>query len=105
MTYEEYSMEVSNYKPFTTYYTDLSIAEHFGENAIRDTVKRAIKYKINDDYIIELCITLNHKCWIHYGQGNEKLSRLYADLYYEVRDWCFENFKGETLSKFIRLTD
>lgn len=105
MTYQEYSEEVSGYTPFTTYYQDLTIAEHFGKKAIEDTVKRAIKYRINADYIIELCITLNHKCWIHYGNGNTNLSQIYSDLYYAVRDWCFDNLKGDDLTKFIRLTD
>ena len=105
MTYTEYSMAVSNYKPFTTYYDDLTIAEHFGPKAIIDTVKNAIKHNLGYKYLTELCMTTNHKCWIWYERGNTKLSELYGELYYFVRDWCFDHLKGEELSYFIDTTD
>jgi hypothetical protein len=106
MTYAEYCYEMTGYKPFTTYYSDLSIAEPFGKDAIVDTVRRAIKHKINNDYIIELCIVLNHKSWIWYDRDeNSPFVKIYSDLYYMVRDWCFDNLKGADLQKFIRLTD
>ncbi len=105
MTYSEYCIANFGYKPFTTYYDDLTIAEHFGDSAIVDTVKNAIKHSLGYKYLTELCMTVNHKCWIWYERGNEHLSALYSELYYYLRDWCLDHFKGEELSYFIDTTD
>lgn len=105
MTYTQYSQEVSNYTPFTTYYDDLTIAEHFGSKAIVDTVKHAIKHNLGYKYLTELCMTLNHKCWIWYGRGNNSLSELYSELFYYVKDWCLDHFKEDELHYFFEITD
>jgi hypothetical protein len=105
MTYAEYSMEMSNYKPFTTYYDDLTIAEHFGKDAIVDTVKRALKHNLGYKYLTELCMTLNHKCWIWYGRNNSDLSELYGELYYFVKDWCLDHFTEEENEYFFQIMD
>ena len=105
MTYAEYCKELTGYTPFTTYYDDLTIAEPFGTDAIKDTVDRALKHNLGYKYITELCMVVNHKSWIWYSRGNNELSEFYADLYYYVRDWCFENLKGDELHYFIETTD
>lgn len=92
------------YKQITTFYEDFSIADHFGISAIKDTYKRAFKsWKTNTEYVTELDMVLNWKSWEH--QDREDYCKLYSDLYYELRDWCFENLKGEDLEYYIRTTD
>lgn len=52
--------ELTGYTPRTTFYMDFSIADHFGEAAIRDTYKRAFKsWKNNVEYLTELVMALN----------------------------------------------
>ena len=95
---------MTGYKPMTTFYEDLSIADMFGEKAIKDTYKRVFKsWKHDYKYITEFIMALNWKSWEH--QYNETYCKLYADLYYEARDWAFDHLKGEELQYFIRTTD
>ena len=96
--------EMTGYKPFTTFYEDLSIADGFGETAIRDTYKRVFKTWSRDyKYITEFIMALNWKAFEH--EQNEAYCRLYSNLYYEARDWAFDNLAGEELQYFIETTD
>ncbi len=95
-----------NYEFKTTFWSDFSIADRFGAEAVVDTCKRAFKeWKNNVEYVTELVMVLNWKCFTHYDKGNETLSELYSKLFYDVRDWCFDNLKGEELQYFIRTID
>lgn len=97
--------EQTGYKPITTFYTDFSIADKFGINAIKDTYKRAFEgWKTNFRYITELVMVLNWKCWRWY-EHNDEYSKLYCALYEELNDWCFDNLKGQELEYFIQVTD
>ena len=96
----------TGYKPLTTFYLDFSIADAFGESAIRDTYKRAFEgWKTNCKYITELVMVLNWKCWEHYNTKNILISELYGKLYYELDEWCLNNLKEDDLSYYIHTTD
>lgn len=98
--------ELTGYKPKTTFYSDFSIADRFGINAIKDTYNRAFKnWKDDIEYLTELVMVLNWKCWQHYEENNRKLSKVYSELFGELSDWCFDNLKGNELEYFIRTTD
>ena len=59
-----------NYEYFTTFWSDFSIAERFGYEAIDDTAERAYEEWKNDvKYLTELVMILNHKCWMYYHDG------------------------------------
>jgi len=93
------------YEVRTTFYEDFSIADNFGLFAIKDTYKRAFKeWKNNVEYITELNMVLNWKGFRWYDV-NEKYSELYFSLFTELREWCFENLKGEDLEYYIKTTD
>lgn len=95
-----------NYEFKTTFWMDFSIADRFGEKAVRDTYKRAFKeWKDDYVYLTELVLVLNWKIWQHYGNGNEKLSRVYDELWRKTQEYGFDNLKGEELSYFIRVLD
>ena len=97
--------EMTGYKPITTFYEDLSIADHFGVEAVKDTYKRVFQYWSSDyRYITEFTMALNWKIWEHY-EHNEKLARLYDILWREADEWCCENLKGDELSYYFRTTD
>lgn len=98
--------ELTGYHPVSTFYTDFSIADKFGLDAIKDTYKRAFEgWKTNFRYITELVMVLNWKCWEHYDTKHIEMSELYANLYEELNDWCFDNLKGAELDYFIQTTD
>lgn len=97
--------EITGYKPITTFYTDFSIAEKFGKEAIKETYTRAFdEWKDSYKYITELVMVLNWKIFEHY-ENNDELAKVYNDLWEELDNWCFENLKDDELSYFIKVTD
>ena len=88
---------------------DFDIADHFGVNAVKDTFKRAFKEWKNDiEYVTELCIVMNIRCWFWYEKGNEELSKLYSNYYYQVMDYVYSDeskFSKEDQSYFFGMTD
>lgn len=97
---------LTGYKPVTTFFTDFSIADGFGISAIKDTYNRAFKHWKEDvKFVTELCMVLNWKCWQHYDEGHTKVSELYSELYYKLRDWCIDNLMGDDLKYFFETTD
>lgn len=94
------------YKQKTTFWMDFSIADNFGVKAVKDTYKRAFKeWKSDHIYLTELAMVMNWKCWQHYDNGNEELSKLYEELYYKTDEYALNNLKGEELSYYVRTTD
>ncbi len=99
-------MRLLNYECQTTFWQDFSIAEKFGEEAIIDTYKRAKKEWGKDRiYGTELSMVLNHKCWFHYEVQNMEFSQLYSELWTEYHDFVLDNWKGEDLAYYLRVTD
>ena len=112
--------ELTGYKPKTTFYTDFSIAEAYGLDAIRDTYERAFnEWKTNTEYVTELVMVLNWKSFVHHDmallaeqEGDELtadshtgLLELYCNLYEEADAWCMDNLKDDDLAYYIRTTD
>ena len=97
--------EMTGYKPITTFYEDFSIADRFGISAIKDTFKRAFEnWKDNYKYLTELVMALNWKIWEHY-ENNEKVARVYSDLWEKADGYAMDNLKGEELKYFLSTTD
>ena len=90
----------------TTFWQDFSIADAFGAEAVKDTFKRAFEeWKSNVEYVTELAIVTNWKCWKHHERGRSDLSELYGELYYKVSGWCLDNLKGADLAYYLKCTD
>jgi hypothetical protein len=47
---------------------------------------------------------LNHKIWQHH-ESNRKLAALYDRLWREADEYAMNNFKGEELDYYYRITD
>lgn len=89
----------------TTFRMDFTIADRFGESAVRDTFNRAFgEWKGDYRYLTDLVITLNHKIFEHYGK-HEGLARLYNELWEKADGYACDNLKGEELSYFYETTD
>ncbi len=103
MFYQE-MLEMTGYKPKTTFWDDFSIADCFGAKAINDTFKRAFKeWKSNYIYLTELVMILNWKMW--QWQSNEAMCALYHELWGKADDYACTNLNGEELSYFYQVTD
>lgn len=95
----------NGYVMTTTFWEDFTIADRFGEAAVRDTFKRAFKeWKRNHIYLTELVIVLNHKIWQHY-RLKSPLAEVYNELWEKADEYACTHLKGEELAHFYRITD
>ena len=99
-----------DYEYITTFWQDFSTAELFGEDAIRDTAKRAFdEWKDDIKYLTELIMVINHKCWDFYRKNVMAMSNLYSDLYYEYDEKAIEYLEKknneEDLQYYFRTLD
>lgn len=98
-------MRLLDYECQTTFWEDFSIAEIFDKETIRDTYNRAkAEWKRDRVYGTELSMVLNHKCWYWYRKNNT-FSKLYAESWEEYHKWVLDNWKGEDLTYYLRVTD
>lgn len=99
-------VEMTGYRPFTTFWQDFTIAEHFGEKAIKETFNRAFKeWKSDYEYLTELVMILNWKMWYFYDIEQKNLSILYQELFEKSNEWALNNLKGDELSYYLQTTD
>ena len=106
MTIKNWQIEkLTGYKPLTTFYTDFSIADKFGSDAIKDTFNRAFNEWKNDyNYITELTMALNWKIFEH-NENRPNIAEVYNSLWERMDHWCQENLKGEELDYYYTTTD
>ena len=89
----------------STFPTDFSIANAFGEAAVRDTFKRAFnEWKKDYKMLTDLVITLNWMIWALY-EKNESLARVYNELWETAKDYAEANLKGEAMDYYFHETD
>lgn len=105
--WEQMELEAYGYERKTTFYSDLTIADIFGVDAVQDTYDRVVKEWIdNIEYITEFCMCVNHKSW-EYFEDDKELSKLYSDLYYDLKYKIYEHYDGnqEAIDYFFNITD
>lgn len=97
--------KMAGYKPLTTFWSDFSMAEQFGIEAVKGTFKRAFEeWKGDYKFLTELVMVLNHKIWQWY-EKNDELARVYNALWEEADNYGCENLKGEELDYFYVTLD
>ena len=97
--------EEIGYERKTTFFSDLSIAEFYDIDSVKDTYNRAFAEWKNDMvYFTEFVMSLNWKCW-EWAKANPELSDVYIELYEKARDYVLDNWKGEKLSYYLKTTD
>ena len=84
MTFREF-MQENGYDLITTFWEDFSIADDY-------------------KFFTELTLVLNHKIWQNY-ESNRELAALYDRLWREADEYAMNNFKGEELDYYYRITD
>lgn len=99
-------MEMAEERVETTFWSDFSIADAFGERAVQDTYDRAFaEWKSDHMYLTELSMTLNHKIWQHWESGNSSMAELYDKLWREADAYAYSTLKGEELAFYFNVTD
>lgn len=95
----------NGYEIKTTFWSDFSIADAFGIDAIKDTFNRAFnEWKNNTEYVTELACVMSWKSCAWYEKNNE-YSMLYAEYYHKVDEWCMNNLKGKDMDYYLKWTD
>lgn len=97
--------EMSGYETKTTFYGDFTIADYYGDDAVKDTFNRAFQsWKEDYEYITELYVVLNWKIFEHYDKNN-LLAELYDSLWRRLGTWVDKNFTKDELSYFYQTID
>lgn len=98
--------ELNGYETQITFYSDFTIADHFGVDAINDTYKHAFEsWKDNIVYLTEFVMVLNHKIWEHHHKNNSALMTTYDTLWKKADEWCMNNLSDEDLEYYLKTTD
>ena len=92
-----------------TFWTDFSIADAYGINAIKDTYKRAFaEWKSDYKMLTELVMVLNHKMWQHYERTKDADNAyvvVYAKCFEEADEYAMDNLTEDKLRYFLEVTD
>lgn len=105
MTWEEFCKTELGYEPKTTFWDDFSIADKFGDDAIKDTFQRAFnEWKNNYIYITELVMVLNHRGSYWYGRNSGRAS-LYWKLQAQADEYAVSHLQGEELDYYEQTLD
>ena len=89
----------------TTFWDDFTIADCFGEDAVRDTCGRCFdSWKNHFKYLTELVCVLNHKIWQHYELG-DSLAPVYNELWEVTDGWAKDHLKGDELKFYLYVLD
>lgn len=95
----------NGYEMKTTFWMDFSIADSFGNEAIKDTFKRAFgEWKNNLIYVTELAMVMSWKSCDWYGKDNDR-SIMYAEYYRLVDEYVLNHYKDKDLSYYLETTD
>jgi hypothetical protein len=98
--------EITGYKPKTTFYTDLSIADKYGKSGILDTYERVFDaWKDDTEFFTEFVMALNWKIWEHHDKGNIEIAKVYNDLWEKAQNYVYNNWNEEQQSYYFRTTD
>lgn len=110
----------NGYKCFTTFYSDLTLAECVeGKKGVEDTIKNVIKSWLDDyKYFTEFIMAINMKSWemeyrqennmpAPYGENAEELCKFYGEQYYVLKYKFYEHYEGnkEAYDYFFNTTD
>lgn len=108
MTIKKWNIEaMTGYKPKTTFYEDFSMADSFGESAVKDTYKRAVATADGCGYVYltELVMALNWKIWEHHHGGNSRYAALYNRLWDAAAEHAEKTLEGDELRYYYRTID
>lgn len=120
--WKNFMSQETDYTPFTTFYSDLSVAECAGEKGIRETHATVMKSWMHDyKYMTEYIMCLNHKIWEWYDEKYEnrqirllydkakrdELSRVYNELWEDAENKFLEQYANDkaALAYYYEVTD
>lgn len=105
LDFKRFAKEQLGYESFTTFWSDFTIAEHFGGmTSIKETFDRAFaEWKCNYKYFTELVLVLKTKSGWFEHKKNEGLAELYGNQYCDAYAYALEHLIGDELSYFKKV--
>lgn len=104
--FEERMNELGKQKK-TTFFSDLGIAEWYGEGSVKETYENVVSSWLdNYEFFTEFVLALNWKSWYWYTR-DDKLSQLYARLCNKATDAFYAHYKEnkKACDHFYEMTD
>jgi hypothetical protein len=94
---------LNGYRPMTLFYTELSVAEDYGANAVQGIFEICFDMAVNSGiaYLTELVLVLICKSEELYN-SDRALSKIYELLWKRVDAYIKANFKGDKLYYYFR---
>ncbi len=90
----------------TTWLGDFLTAEDFGADAVKDTFDRGFyNWKDDPEMLGWMAVTLNHRLWTHFEEGNEELAKLYDELWRKADKYAKTHFEGDDFTVYFEITD
>ena len=107
MTFKELMKEQLGYECITTFWDDFSIADAWGDYAIRDTFKDCKQWLKDYKYWTELVLVLNWKLWYHYDRHNDELAKTYDDLWRQAENMFYKKYSKDKIATawYYKITD
>lgn len=94
------------YERKTTFFSDLSIAEWYGADSVRNTYKNVMCSWVKDVVCFtEFVMCLNWKIWEWNARDNEELAKVYDELWRKADELACNTYKGEDADYYYRTTD
>ena len=94
-----------DYKRCSTFAADFAIADSFGKDAVKDTFNKAFnEWKADSHMMAEMALVLNHNIWRYY-EIDPELAKIYDECWKMADHYCIENYKGDDLDWYYRVTD
>ena len=97
----------SGYERITTFFSDLSIAEVYGINAIRETYENVSNSWIGDyKFFTEFIMSLNWKIWEWYDR-DDRVARVYDDLWRKAEALFLHRYEDDekVMTYYYEVTD
>ena len=91
----------------TTFWADFTVADVFGEKAVKETFNHVFKEWRGDyRHLTSLVMTLNHKIFWHYYENKDyKMAKLYDTLWRKADEYAIKHLKDDELKFFLKTTD
>lgn len=100
--------EIGAYKPTSNSFAELSVAELFGDEAIRIAFNKLSELYLSDyKKYTDLVMAVNWKAWEWEGRNDAAYSKFYSLLYYEADERFWQHFEHDDVAKnyYFQTTD
>jgi len=96
--------KLNGYQPLTLFYTDFSVSEDYGADAVQETFEYCFQMAISSGIapLTELVLVLMCKAE-EVSENDAALAKIYEGFWKKVDDYVCDNFKGYKLYHYYKI--